>query len=138
MGERIDKGSRGDMAQRTILQKRVKELFDYNPKTGEFFRLLHKGGKIKKGWFSGSKHPEGHLIIRADNTRFYAHRLAWIYMYGEISEGLMIDHINGKRDDNRICNLRLATPKQNSANIGVKHTASKLQQHLQKIIASNL
>jgi hypothetical protein len=35
-------------------------------------------------------------------------------MHGEIPPGMTIDHINGDKADNRICNLRLATDYQNS------------------------
>ena len=44
-----------------------------------------------------------------------AHRLAWLFHYGEWPEN-HIDHINGDRSDNRICNLREATVKQNGEN----------------------
>jgi hypothetical protein len=47
--------------------------------------------------------------------RFQAHRLAWLYVYGEWPNGA-IDHINRDPGDNRISNLRLATPTQNNAN----------------------
>ena len=45
-----------------------------------------------------------------------AHRVIWQSFNGTIPNGLQIDHINGKRDDNRICNLRLATAAQNQRN----------------------
>lgn len=48
-----------------------------------------------------------------------AHRLAWLYMYGELPS-TDIDHINNKKDDNRIANLRLVTRKQNMQNV-LKH-----------------
>jgi hypothetical protein len=38
-------------------------------------------------------------------------------MYGEIPEGLQIDHINGDKEDNRLVNLRLATPMQQTQNV---------------------
>jgi hypothetical protein len=45
--------------------------------------------------------------------------MAWIYLYGEIPDGMEIDHINGDRGDNRLENLRLATRVQNSINTRV-------------------
>ena len=43
-----------------------------------------------------------------------AHRVLWKMAYG--TEPELIDHINGDPSDNRIENLRCATPAQNSAN----------------------
>ena len=41
------------------------------------------------------------------------HRVIWETLMGEIPKGLTIDHINGKRNDNRIENLQLLTHKAN-------------------------
>ena len=43
----------------------------------------------------------------------YEHRKVWENAYGAIPDGLVIDHINGKKDDNRIENLQLLTRKKN-------------------------
>ena len=43
-----------------------------------------------------------------------AHRIIWISQHGIIPEGMVVDHINNDKLDNRIMNLQLLTPKQNS------------------------
>ncbi len=57
----------------------------------------------------------GYRVIRIDNQLIMAHRLAWLYVHGELPSG-EIDHINGDRSDNRLANLRLATRVQNNQN----------------------
>ena len=42
-----------------------------------------------------------------------AHRLIWESVHGIIPEGLQINHINGIKTDNRICNLELVTARGN-------------------------
>lgn len=41
------------------------------------------------------------------------HRLVWISFNGKIPNGKEINHINGIKHDNRLCNLELATRKEN-------------------------
>lgn len=60
--------------------------------------------KIRAGDRAGST-KNGYVIIRINGRGYRAHRLAWLYVYGQWPT-LMIDHINGKRSDNRIENLR--------------------------------
>jgi DNA (cytosine-5)-methyltransferase 1 len=45
-----------------------------------------------------------------------AHRIVWIAANGPIPEGLVVDHINRNRSDNRLSNLRLVDAQGNAAN----------------------
>jgi len=66
--------------------------------------------------------PAGHLNIRGylritlNGKSRTLHRLAWLYTYGYMPINY-IDHINGVKTDNRICNLREATNSENCQNI---------------------
>lgn len=42
------------------------------------------------------------------------HRIMWIAAHGIIPDGYVIDHINNDKLDNRLCNLQLLTPEENS------------------------
>jgi hypothetical protein len=103
-------------------QEDLKRLFHYDPETGNFIRKVTKAGNAKAGMIAGAKSVRGGIIIRMfGNKDFRAHRLAWLYMTGEFPpDGLEIDHINCNPEDNRWCNLRLATKSQNKHNTRVR------------------
>lgn len=42
------------------------------------------------------------------------HRIVWIAAHGIIPDGFVVDHINNVKTDNRLCNLQLLTPEDNS------------------------
>jgi hypothetical protein len=100
----------------------IRDLIEYDPETG-LFRWLVKRASEKQGWFDGCPHTKGYRTIRANRKLHKAHRLAWFMTYGEWPT-LQIDHINGIRHDNRIANLRLATPSQNQRNRRCCHHSS--------------
>ncbi|UWT95466.1 HNH endonuclease signature motif containing protein [Escherichia coli] len=98
----------------------LRSLFLYDPVTG---RLCHKANRrrVKAGSYADStRRADGYhqVALRLDGKQYQlkAHRVAWILEHGAIPNGLQVDHINGIRDDNRLCNLRLVTQRENDQN----------------------
>lgn len=91
---------------------RLRALMHYNPETGEFSRRVHLSNRSRGISAIGNKHSQGYIIICVDGKPLRAHRLAWLYVYGEWPKE-QIDHINGIRNDNRIANLRDITHIEN-------------------------
>ena len=99
-----------------LTQQQLKEHLSYDYATGVFINLRNKpgrGGGI--GSVAGNSNVNGYVYIKVMGKRYMAHRLAWLYHYGEwpVNE---IDHINNIKDDNRICNLRDVTHSENQQN----------------------
>lgn len=98
-----------------ITSENVKEIFDYDDDTGVFRWKKQIANKAKIGRVAGRKNDQGYIVIRAFKKDYRAHRLAWLYSYGEWPKK-EIDHINRVRDDNRLCNLREANRQQQLIN----------------------
>lgn len=108
-----------------ITEMFLKQILDYNSETGCFVwkQKTSKKSKIKIGTLAGCLN-NGYWIITINQKIYKAHRLAWLYIYGEWPKH-NIDHINGVRSDNRIFNLRDATVRQNGQN-RIEHRNGKL------------
>ncbi len=111
----------------TIGYQEVRARLLYSPDTGEF-HWKDSYFRSAIGTLAGSVDKDGYIAIRFGGKCYRAHRLAWLYVYGAMPNGV-IDHINGVRDDNRICNLRDVTHSVNSQN---RRKPSRVQsvQHL--------
>lgn len=98
--------------------KTLRSMVTYDPAAGIFqWKHDHKhlswikaGDEVGKG-----SRKQGYRCTTINNKQYYQHRLVWLYVYGEWPSK-RIDHINGVKDDNRVENLRLATPSENQHN----------------------
>jgi phage tail tube protein FII len=83
--------------------------FTYNSETG---KILYNG----KNDYIYSHNGYLKLYVYKDRKKYelIAHQFAWYWVNKECVQE--IDHINGIRDDNRICNLRSVTRQQNQWN----------------------
>ena len=96
----------------SVTSDHLKSIIFYDPITGCFSWVssdrYHKNPP-------GYECPKGYRRIKIGNRQVFAHRLAWLYFYGEWPSE-MIDHIDGNPSNNAISNLRLATSQINSQN----------------------
>ena len=96
-----------------LTQERLKELLDYDPVVGIFIwkiaRCNIRAGSIA-GWNS-----KGYTTIQVERKNYFAHRLAWLYVYG-VWPTNDIDHRDHNKGNNKISNLRDVTATINGQN----------------------
>lgn len=90
-----------------ITQEQLKARLRYEPETGKFF---------SKGRVVGCINKDGYVQIHAFGRTWLAHRLAWLYVYGEFPRQ-EIDHIDQVKTNNQISNLRDVSRQENARNI---------------------
>lgn len=104
------------MKTKELTADRVREMLTYDPDTGIIrWGVAPGNGSVKVGDIAGHPGPRGYLQIRLDGASRIAHRLAWAIATGSFPKG-DVDHINGIKSDNRLCNLRDVQKRDNQQN----------------------
>ncbi len=117
--------------------EQLSPLLAYNKDTGLFhWRVTRMGGQAYAGDIAGHVVLSGYTVIHTHRRLFWAHRLAWLFHYGEWPK-CEIDHINRIKTDNRIANLRLATYSQNGHNATVRKRKHKAPRGVAVVIKPN-
>lgn len=101
----------------------LRKVLDYDPETGKFTWIAKVAKRVRVGDEAGSFNGRGYRTISVLDTKYQAHRLAWLLTYGRWPNH-EIDHINGDKSDNRLCNLRECTPAENGQNLAAPASSS--------------
>jgi len=112
----------------------LRQLLRYEPETGKMF-WRERGAQ----WFSDGGHSAEHIAARWNSryagkealitkdsfgylagrifdSHYAAHRIIWAMAYGSDPGGLEVDHRDTNPSNNRLDNLRVATPSENCCN----------------------
>lgn len=98
----------------------LRRRLDYDLATG-VFRWRHDPNQRANwntrwaGKVAGNLTPDGRMVIRVGYTKYFASRLAWLYVTGEWPSA-EIDHQDCDHGNNRFSNLRPATRRENMRN----------------------
>jgi len=107
----------------TDIPEDIGQFVRYDATTGKLFWLVDVGA-AREGDEAGNRGNRGYLKFRLRGRYFVAHRVAWFLATGE-QPPERIDHKDLDRANNRLGNLRPATPTQNNANCRSKRDGMK-------------
>lgn len=96
---------------------RLRDAFDYDYDTGVFrWKALNKKGRRVRVGDAAGNFDGRYVYLHLDGMKFAAHRAALAIANGQWPSAPQIDHIDGDKRNNRLDNLRAATPGTNQQN----------------------
>ena len=106
----------------------LRQAFVYDPERGTLIWKLRPPSHFKcsqaagawntkyAGSVAGAVNKDGYIQLNLGDKTFLAHRLIWALVHGQWPPD-QIDHIDGDRQNNKLSNLRTATPLENQRNL---------------------
>ena len=95
--------------------KRLREVLSYAPDTGKLTWKVRVANRVHVGDEAGYPNSVGYRALELDGKSYLAHRVAWALGHGQVPIK-DIDHADGDRCNNALCNLRLVTHNENLQN----------------------
>lgn len=120
-----------DRVVRRFSKQFLRECFIYSSDTGELVwrhRPVHHFNSLKAqrrcntlfaGREAGHPHVEGYVVVKLCGLNILTQHVCWVLGTGEYPKD-ELDHINGKRKDNRLVNLRDVTRTLNQKNVKIR------------------
>ena len=97
-----------------ISKEYLHERFDYID--GELYWKVVYSRRLRVGQKAGDIDGTGYRRVMMGKQHYKMHRLIWIMFNGDIPQGLIVDHVDRNKANNRIENLRLASKSANNRN----------------------
>jgi len=96
----------------------MNEMFTYDAETGMLFWKKSGSGR-KAGGEAGSRAGclggEGYRLVKVNGVGYREHRVIWVMHFGEIPEGKVVNHKDWNRANNKLENLEVVWPHENTA-----------------------
>jgi hypothetical protein len=93
----------------------LREAMAYDHDTGSLTWIVNASTSAKAGTNVGATCNKGYIVTKFKGVQLKAHRVAFALFHGRWPDQFL-DHVNGVRSDNRICNLREASFEVNRQN----------------------
>ena len=95
---------------------KLSDYFYYDPSAPSCLRNKVSRRSARQDMVQGTLGNRGYWQVRLLGERFVQHRIIWELHFGPIPEGMVIDHIDRDKSNNRIENLRCTSQSSNMTN----------------------
>lgn len=104
-----------NIGEQMVSVEEMSQVVCYDGESGEIRWKKKVGARGVVGKLAGGKNSGGYPMMKYRGYSFFHHRIAIAFCTGSWPE-LEVDHIDGKKDNNCLCNLREVSPCDNARN----------------------